>query len=107
MQLALQTRLCLLTRRATIGDRLLEIRLERLVVAEVVGHEEVEDRPDVRNRVLDRRAGEYETPLRLEHLHRLRILRLPILYVLRLVEYDGGKLVPEIRILKVALEKRI
>ena len=107
MQLALQPRLRFLSRRTAIRDRLLEIRLERLVVAKVVRHKEVEDRPDVRDRVLDRSAGEDETPLGVEQLHRLRVFRLPVLDVLRLVEHDGGELVPEIRVLEVALKKRV
>ena len=107
MQLALQPRLRFLSRRTAIRDRLLEIRLERLVVAKVVRHEEVEYRPDVRDRVLDRSAGEDKTPLRIEQLHRLCVFRLPVLDVLRLVKHDGGELVPEIRVLEVALEKRV
>lgn len=55
---------------------------------EHVRHEEVHERPELHEVVLERRAGEEEAPLRLKVEQRLPPLRLEVFDVLRLVENE-------------------
>ena len=73
-------------------DGRLELRLEVLAALEVTGHEEVEDRPEFGQAVLDRRSREREGGICLELFYRLRRLRRGVLDLLRLVEEDMAEM---------------
>ena len=70
-----------------VESRLRE-RRERLAGAEQAGVDEVEDRPEIAEAVLDRRAGERDARPRVDLLGGARLLGAGVLDRLRLVE-DG------------------
>ena len=73
-------------------DGRFELRLEVLAALEVAGHEEVEDRPEFGQAVLDRRARESEGGIRPELFYRLCRLRRGVFDLLRLVEEDMAEM---------------
>ena len=74
--------------------------------AEIAGHEKVEDGPEIQNGIFQRRAGQHNPMLSPHRFHRLRILRLAILDVLRLVERDGVKFESAI-FCRIAADQRV
>lgn len=67
-----------------VGEPVLELAVGR----EDVGHEEMHEGPELHQVVLERCAGEEETPLRLEIEETLPALRLEVLDVLGLVQNE-------------------
>ena len=71
--------------------QLVELPVEAEQRSEEIGVEELDDRVDLVDAVLERRAGEHEGVPALELLHRIRGLGLPVLDALGLVEdHDVG-----------------
>ena len=67
-----------------VGEPVVELAMR----GEHVRHEEVHERPQLHQVVLQRRAGEQQATLRLKVEQRLPTLRAEVLDVLRLVEYE-------------------
>ena len=107
MQLVAQTLLRRPPFFAAARDRLLHAHAERVIPAEVVGQEEVEDAPHVRDGVLHGRTGEDELLETVQTLRALRVARGAVLDVLRLVEHDHAEGPVEVGVLEVALQERV
>ena len=73
-------------------DRNFVTLAEILRRAQVTGHEEIEDGPEIEHRIFQRRAGEDQAMPRPDRFHRLRVLGLAILDVLGFVEDHGVEL---------------
>ena len=69
-----------------LDDRHFIARLEAVVIQEIARHEEIEDRPELRQRVLDGRAGQRKVIASLELLDGMRRFRRGIFDVLCLIE---------------------
>ena len=107
MQLAFELLLRGLALSPAVADRQFVASLERLVVAQVLRHQEVEYGPHVGDRVLDRSAGQHQPLPRVKVLRRLGVSRLAVLYVLRFIQDKRRELPVEVGRLEVALQKGV
>ncbi len=89
-----------------VADRQLEAAPERRLRAEQPGLDEAEDRPQVAQRVLDRRTGHREPVVGLQAAHDLGDLRGRVLRVLRLVEHQRAE-AEALEVLRVQARQRV
>ena len=78
-----------LARSLLFVDGHLEGLAELRLLAQIAGIEEIEDRPEIAQAVLDRRAGQGQPMRRGELQDRARLGRLRVLDVLRLVDHHA------------------
>jgi len=106
MEFAAQLQLSEFAVGPAAADRQFVVFAERFMVAEIAGHQEVHDRPEVGDAVFDRRTGEHQFLQCADFFGRDRVLRGAVFDVLGLVEHGNRKFVLQIFI-EVAAQQRI
>ena len=106
VQLAAQFRLRSLALGTAGPDGQFVMAAEMLVAAEVAGHQEIHDRPQVGHAVLDRRAGQHEPVGGLDLLRGDGVLRGAVLDVLGFVE-DCRRPLELLELLNVAAQEGV
>ena len=91
---------------AILGDGDFVPVAEIIGAAQVAGHEEVEEAPEIEDRVFQRGAGQHQPVFRSDGLHGLGVLRAAVFDVLGLVEHRRVEGVSPV-LLDVASQQRV